>query len=120
MLSQWMKQNDNFRPAGSSVLTRRGVAEVALGEDLVLHLPSVALEEVGGTGQQQLVPHQGGLSALGDAGLNVVGLDPLGEPAHAAVAVEGVGSKSPGIEILGEIWDKEKENIFCCFSWKRE
>ena len=115
-----MKQNDNFRPAGSSVLTRRGVAEVALGEDLVLHLPSVALEEVRGTGQQQLVPHQGGLGTLGDAGLDVVGLYPLGEPAHAAVAVEGVGSQGPGIEILGEIWDKEKENIFCCFSWKRE
>ena len=90
MLSQWMKQYYNFRRAGSSVLTRRGVAEVALGEDLVLHLPSIALEEVGRTGQQQLVPHQGGLCALGDARLDVVGLDPLGEPAHAAVAVEGV------------------------------
>ena len=35
-------------PAGGAVLTGRGVAEVALGEDGGLHLPVRALEQVGG------------------------------------------------------------------------
>ena len=44
-----------FSPAGRSILTRRGVAEVALGEDGGLHLPARALEQVGGAAIFQIV-----------------------------------------------------------------
>lgn len=83
------------RSARGAVLTRVRVAEVALAQDARVHVGGGALEQAGGAGQQQLVLHDGGGGALGDPGLDVVSLDPLGEPAHAAVAVEGVRSQGP-------------------------
>ncbi len=35
------------------------------------------------------------MTALGDAGLDVVCLHPFGEPLHVAVAVEGVRAQRP-------------------------
>ena len=83
------------RSAAGPVLTRVSEAEVTLAEDVLIHGPGLALEQAAGAGQQELVLHESGGGALGDAGLNVVSLDPLGQPAHAAVAVERVGSKGP-------------------------
>ena len=83
------------RSAGGAILTRIGVAEVALAQDARVHIRGGALEQAGGAGQQQLVLHEGGGGALGDPGLDVVSLDPLGQPAHAAVAVEGVRTQGP-------------------------
>ena len=82
-------------PAPRRVLTRVSEAEVTLAEDVLIHGPGLTLEQAAGAGQQELVLHESGGRALGDARLNVVSLDPLGQPAHAAVAVEGVGSKGP-------------------------
>ena len=84
------------RSAAGAVLTRVGEAEVALAQDALVHGPGLALEQAAGAGEQELVLHEGGGGALGDPGLNVVSLDPLGQPAHTAVAVEGVGSEGPG------------------------
>ena len=82
------------RPAAGPVLAGLRVAEVALGEDGGVLVPGPrALEEVAGAGQQQLVLHGPGRGALGDAWLDVVRLDPLRQPAHVAVAVEGVGAE---------------------------
>ena len=82
------------RPAAGAVLAGLGVAEVALGEDGGVLVPGPrALEQVAGARQQQLVLHGPGRGALGDAGLDVVRLDPLRQPAHVAVAVEGVGAQ---------------------------
>ena len=65
------------RSAAGSVLTRVSVAEITLGEDGSIHISSRALEQVGWTGQQELVLHQCWHGAFGDARLNVVRLDPL-------------------------------------------
>ena len=65
------------RSAAGSVLTRVSVAEITLGEDGSIHISSRTLEQVGWTGQQELVLHQCWHGALGDAWLNVVRLDPL-------------------------------------------
>ncbi len=54
------------------------------------------LEERGGTSKEQLVLHLRWMTALGDAGLDVVCLHPFGEPLHVAVAVEGVRTQCPG------------------------
>ena len=83
------------RSAAGPVLTRVSEAEIALAEDVLIHGPGLALEQAAGAGQQELVLHESGGRALGDTGLNVVSLDPLGQPAHAAVAVERGGSKGP-------------------------
>ena len=78
------------RPTRGAILTRVRVAEVALAQDARVNIRGGALEQAGGAGQQKLVLHDGGSGALGDPRLDVVSLDPLGEPAHAAVAVEGL------------------------------
>ena len=52
-----------------------------------------ALEGAGGRREQQLVLHGGGLGASRYARLDVIPLDPLGQPAHVAVAVERVGAQ---------------------------
>ena len=65
------------RSARGPVLTRVGVAQVALAEDTRVNISSGALEQAGGAGQEKLVLHDGGGGALGDPGLNVVSLDPL-------------------------------------------
>ena len=83
------------RSARGSVLTRVRVAEVALAQDARVNICGRALEQAGGAGQEQLVLHDGWGGTLGDPGLDVISLDPLGEPAHAAVAVEGVRSERP-------------------------
>ena len=57
-----------------------------------------ALEGRGGAGQEELVLHLRGLGAFGDARLDVVSLDPLGQPLHVAVAVEGVGAEGAAID----------------------
>lgn len=52
---------------------------------------TLALELLGGGGEQQLAFHVRGPSAAGDAWLLVPRLDPAGEPAQVAAAVQGVG-----------------------------
>ena len=75
---------------------RQGVmGKVALAQDARVNICGRALEQAGGAGQEQLVLHDGWGGTLGDPGLDVISLDPLGEPAHAAVAVEGVRSERP-------------------------
>ena len=59
----------------------------------------LAEEEVAGAGQQQFILHQGRLGALGDTGLDVVSLDPLGQPSHTAVTVERVGAEGTETDI---------------------
>lgn len=58
--------------------------------------PTFALEVVRGRGEQQPVRHGLGAAAARDARLLVARLDPLGQPAQVAVAVQGVGAQSPG------------------------
>ena len=65
------------RSARGSVLTRVGVAQVALAEDARVNVRRGALEQAGGTGQEKLVLHDGGGGAFSDPGLNVVSLYPL-------------------------------------------
>jgi hypothetical protein len=57
--------------------------------------PTGTFEAGGGAGEQELVPHLGRLAALGDPRLDVVGLHPLAQPLHRAVAVEGVRAECP-------------------------
>ena len=52
---------------------------------------TLALKLLGGGGEQQLAFHVRGPSAAGDAWLLVPRLDPAGEPAQVAAAVQGVG-----------------------------
>lgn len=52
---------------------------------------TLALKLLGGGGEQQLAFHVRGPSAAGDAWLLVPCLDPAGEPAQVAAAVQGVG-----------------------------
>ena len=54
------------------------------------------MEQITGAGQEELVLHDGGGRALGDPWLDVVRLDPLRQPSHAAVAVERIGAESSG------------------------
>ena len=68
------------------------------------------IKNISSPGQQQFVLHQCRLGALGDAGLDVVGLDPLGEPAHVAITVEGVGAKGAAMEIYQS---ESGDNRFC-------
>ena len=65
------------RSARGSVLTRVGVAQVALAEDTCVDISRGALEQAGGAGQEKLVLHDGGGGALGNPRLNVVSFDPL-------------------------------------------
>lgn len=52
---------------------------------------TLALKFLGRGGEQQLSFHVGGPSAAGNAWLLVARLDPAGEPAQVAAAVQGVG-----------------------------
>ena len=79
------------RSATGAILARIIMAQVALGQDLGVD-GGVAPEVARRAGQEELVLQPGGLGALGDPWLDVVGLDPLGEPAHVAVAVERIRS----------------------------
>ena len=54
------------------------------------------MEQITGAGQEELVLHDGRGRALGDPWLDVVRLDPLRQPSHAAVAVERIGAESSG------------------------
>ena len=83
------------RSAAGPVLARVSEAEVALAKDVLVHGPGLALEQAAGAGQQELILHEGGGGALGDAGLNVVRLHPVAEPLQVAVAIEWVRTQSP-------------------------
>uniref|UniRef100_A0A6B0V7H4 Uncharacterized protein n=1 Tax=Ixodes ricinus TaxID=34613 RepID=A0A6B0V7H4_IXORI len=80
------------RAAAGTVLARKGVAGVALGQDVRLRFVHTH-KVVGGGRENQLVLHGARLRAACDAGLNVVLLDPVREPAQGTVAVERVGAQ---------------------------
>lgn len=87
----------------------KGVRAELCGEDRQrVPGPTFALEVVGGRGEQQPVHHGFGAAAAGDPRLLVARLDPLGEPAQVAVAVQGVGAQSPrGAKQLAQvIWQR--------------
>ena len=90
-----LKVSIGQRSAAGAVLTRVSEAEVALAQDILVHGPGLALEQAAGAGQQELILHEGGGGALGDAGLNVVSLDPLTQPLHGTVAVEWIRPQGP-------------------------
>ena len=50
-----------------------------------------ASEVIRWAGKEELLDQVVGFSTLGDSGLDVVGLDPVGQPLQVAVAVERVG-----------------------------
>lgn len=62
-----------------------------MGRWMVQPSLTLALKLLGGGGQQQLAFHVRGPSTAGDAWLLVPRLDPAGEPAQVAAAVQGVG-----------------------------
>jgi len=51
-----------------------------------------ASEIVGRACEEELLDEVVGLGALGDPGLNVISLDPVGQPLQVAVAVERIGA----------------------------
>lgn len=67
---------------------------------------TLALKPLGGGGEQQLAFHVRGPSAAGNAWFLVPCLDPAGEPAQVAAAVQGVGPDGSA----GEKW----QNCTCC------
>ena len=62
---------------------------------IILSVTSVP-KLVVGRGEDELVGLVLRVGALGDPGLDVLLLDPLGEPAHLAVAEQRVRAQSPG------------------------
>lgn len=76
---------------GSPARPRRARMDRQTDRQAAQALLTLALKLLGGGGEQQLPFHVGGPGAAGDARLLVPGLDPAGEPAQVAAAVQGVG-----------------------------
>lgn len=60
-----------------------------------LFVYTLALEVISGRSEKKLVSQQSRFGATGDARLNVVSLDPLGQPAQVTITVEWIRAKSP-------------------------